>query len=225
MAKLDSQRIRYITIAVSVEPRGAQRYRLRLAFLFAVLIALTPITLLAQSGRQPEQKNSPPPSQTHRPRRAETRPPIVDPTKRPSDSRPAPTAGRLPAKDVSTAANAVEEDVVRISSNLVVVPASVLDGQGRAVTDLELADFQLLVDGQPKPLSALSRSETPVLLAVLFDNSGSLTEARRLQLQAAISFFRRVMRPIDQAAIFSVSTFPALAHPLTSDIEDLVRTI
>lgn len=225
MAILDSQSTRYVTIAVGIDRLGAQRYRLRLVFLFAVLISLTPITLLAQSGRQPEEKNSPPSSQTHRPRRTETKPPKVEPKAHPSDSPSAPTARRLPAQDLNKPANVAEEDVVRINSNLVVLPASVLDGHGRAVTDLELADFQLLVDGQPKQLSALSRSETPVLLAVLFDNSGSLTEARRFQLQAGISFFRRVMRPVDQAAIFSVSTAPALEHPLTSRTEDLVRTI
>lgn len=34
-----------------------------------------------------------------------------------------------------------------------------------------------------------------------------------------------MLRPIDQAAIFSVSTFPALEQPLTNDIEKLVRTV
>lgn len=225
LAEFNSQTTRSIPIALAVDRSWRQGCPLRRVFFCLILIALTPLALLAQSGRQqPQPKKTPTPSQPERPRRAKT-PANAVPAAILSDLPPAPAASDPPAQDVSKAANAAEEDVVRINSNLVVLPASVLDGQGRAVTDLQLADFQLLVDGQPRPLSDLSRSETPVLLAVLFDNSGSLTVARRFQLQAAISFFRRVMRPIDQAAIFSVSTFPVLEHPLTSHTEDLVRTI
>lgn len=105
------------------------------------------------------------------------------------------------------------------------VPTSVLDAQGRPVTDLKLEDFELRVDGQPKPISELGSSETPVILALLFDNSSSLTAAREFEKHAAIRFFRSVMRPVDQAAIYSVSTYPVLEQPLTGDVRTLVRTI
>ncbi len=114
---------------------------------------------------------------------------------------------------------------MRINSNLVTVPASVIDAQGRPVTDLKLEDFELRVDGQPKTISELGSSETPVTLALLFDNSSSLTAAREFEKQAAIRFFRSVIRPIDQAAIYSVSTYPTLSQPLTNDVRALVRTI
>ncbi len=114
---------------------------------------------------------------------------------------------------------------MRINSNLVTVPASVIDGQGRPVTDLKLEDFELRVDGQPKTISELGSSQTPVVMALLFDNSSSLTAAREFERQAAIRFFRSVMRPIDQAAIYSVSTYPTLSQPMTNDVRMLVRTI
>jgi Ca-activated chloride channel family protein len=115
---------------------------------------------------------------------------------------------------------------VRINSNLVTVPASVIDAQGRPVTDLKLEDFELRVDGQPKPISELGSSESPVTLALLFDNSSSLTAAREFEKQAAIRFFRSVLRPTtDLAAIYSISTYPVLEQPLTNDIKTLVRTI
>lgn len=117
------------------------------------------------------------------------------------------------------------EDVIRINSNLVSVPASVVDERGRAITDLKLEDFELRVDGQPRPISELGRAETPVRIALLFDNSSSLTAAREFEKQAAVRFFRKVMRPIDQATVYSVSTIPALEQPLTSDVRSLVRTI
>ncbi len=229
MADFDSQKTRYIRIGPGMDRVGLPQKQLRRPLPLMVLIAVAAITSLAQSGRQ--QPNSQPKgdstaSQHQRQRRADTQVPKAEPIKPASDLPRVPTETRPTIETVVPTSPGIEDnDVIRINSNLVVVPASVVDTQGRAVTDLNLADFQLLVDGQPKPLSEMSRSESPVCLALLFDNSGSLTEARELQMQAAISFFRRVIRPIDQAAIFSVSTFPALEHPLTNDIVKLVRTV
>jgi len=116
-------------------------------------------------------------------------------------------------------------DVVKVNSNLVTVPASVVDANGVVVSNLKLEDFELLVDGSPKPISDLFRSDTPVRLALLFDNSSSLTTSRELEKQAAIRFFKRVMRPQDQAAVYNVYNEVILAQPLTGDVRALVRTI
>jgi len=118
-----------------------------------------------------------------------------------------------------------EDEVVRVDSNLVLIPASVLDNRGRAVTDLRLEDFELRVDGEVQPISDLSRAETPVHLTMLFDNSASLSAAREFEKQAAVRFFRSIVRPVDRAAIYSVSTIPTLAQPLTADVNRLVGTI
>lgn len=117
------------------------------------------------------------------------------------------------------------DDVVRISSNLVPIPVSVVDRRGNAVVNLKLDDFELRVDGEPRPLSELTRSETSVRLTMLFDNSGSLDAGREFEKQAAIRFFRKVLRPKDEAAIYSIETESYLAQPLTRDIVRLEQTI
>lgn len=118
-----------------------------------------------------------------------------------------------------------EDEVVRVDSNLVIIPASVVDGRGRAVTDLKVEDFELRVDGEVKQIGDLSRAETPVHVALLFDNSASLSAARGFEKQAAVRFFQSVVRPIDRAAIYSVSTTAVLSQPLTNDVNRLVRTV
>jgi Ca-activated chloride channel family protein len=115
--------------------------------------------------------------------------------------------------------------VVRISSNLVPIPATVLDRSGTAITDLKLADFELLIDGRSSPISDLTRTETPVRMVMLFDNSGSLDLARDFEKQAAVDFFRRVLRKSDEAAIYSIESDSYLAQPLTNDISRLQHTI
>ena len=105
------------------------------------------------------------------------------------------------------------------------MPATVLDAHGAAVANLRIEDFELTVDGEPKPISDIYRAETPVRMAMLFDNSGSLDASRDFEKRAAMRFFRTVMRPLDQAAIYSVSTTVELSQPMTSDVARLERTI
>jgi VWFA-related protein len=126
---------------------------------------------------------------------------------------------------VSSKSNAPDEpDVVKVSSHLVPVPATVLDASGVAVPNLKLEDFELTVDGQAKPISEITRTESPVRLAMLFDNSGSLDFARDFEKRAAVRFFHYVLRPMDQAAIYSVSTNIVLSQPMTSDVSRLQQT-
>ena len=114
---------------------------------------------------------------------------------------------------------------MRVSSNLVPVSATVTDTRGKAVTDLTVEDFELRVDGQPKPIGGLSHAETPVRMVMLFDNSDSIRSSREFEKQAAMRFFKSVLRPVDQAAIYSVGTVFDLVQPLTNDVQKLVRTI
>ena len=140
--------------------------------------------------------------------------PTLKPTPKPTPS-PVPT----PNGEVD------EKDVVRVDSNLVTIPASVVDREGNPITNLRLEDFELLIDGQAKTISAMSRSETPVKLALLFDNSSSIDKAREFEKQAAIRFFKRVLRPIDQAAIYSVTDKVVLVQSLTNNVRQLTQAI
>jgi Ca-activated chloride channel family protein len=204
------------------------------------LLAPSSPALRAQSGRRstpepqakkgtPAAKPSPAPTPVRRVEGPIAEPPAPgDPKARgrgqgtgirpPDAASQAPAARPTPDEDEG-------EEVVRISSNLVPLPASVVDAQGRAVADLKVEDFELLVDGKPQPIGELSRAETPVSIALLFDNSSSQVATREFERQAGIRFLESVIRPVDRAAIFSISTVPELSHPLTNDVRALVRTI
>lgn len=100
-----------------------------------------------------------------------------------------------------------EKETIRVHSNLIPVAASVVDAQGGALADLKLEDFELRIDGEKKNISSMTRSETPVKLAVLFDNSGSLNANRHFERDAAARFFRSVLRPKDAAALYVCEPF------------------
>ena len=175
-------------------------------FVAALLFCYTPVSY-TQSGRRKETGKARPPSG-----------PVAEPGR---------TTGAPDKKgSIKTTSDEVDSDeIVRISSNLVPIPVSVIDTRGNAIVNLKLEDFELRVDGHLRPLSDLSRSETPVRLVMLFDNSGSLDLEREFEKQAAMHFFRRVMRPIDEAAIYSIETDPYLAQPLTKEVPLLEHTI
>src|SRR5688572_11963186 len=120
--------------------------------------------LLAQSGRnQDKTKKSPQP----RPKAGSS--PRSDSGSSPNSTRP---STQKPQKEPAKTTEEVDEDeVVRVSSNLVPIPASVVDPRGIAITSLKLEDFELRVDGQVKPISDMTRLDTSVKLVMLFDNS------------------------------------------------------
>lgn len=203
----------------------------------ALAALLLAASALAQSGRSrvPTAQGKPTPTPTpavtpHKGPVAE--PPTPDrsdpkgtPRLRTDDKIEPPTPDDF-KKTSSTQKSADDDDeVVRISSSLVPVPASVLDAQGRVVTDLRMEDFELLVDGRVRPVGDFSHAETPVSIALLFDNSSSLNLTREFERKAGIEFLKSVVRKVDRAAVYSISTTPELSHPLTNDVQALVRTV
>lgn len=186
---------------------GMPRTHFFLILIIALALFVTPFGIQSQSGRQ--KSTSPSTNTNTRPRQAKK-----------STNPPANTPAKSDGKEDNS-----DDEVVRVSSNLVAVPATVVDSHGVAVTNLKLEDFELRVDDQPNTISEISRADTPVRMAMLFDNSGSLSESREFEKRAAVKFFRNVLRPVDQAAVFSVSTEVALVEPLTNDTRRLELTI
>ncbi|MEZ5308016.1 MAG: VWA domain-containing protein [Pyrinomonadaceae bacterium] len=120
-----------------------------------------------------------------------------------------------------------DDETIEIDSTLVPIPVSAIDQRtSRSIENLVLSDFSLTVDGKTAQIGDLFRSETPVRLALLFDNSSSVTVAREFEQKAAIRFFKRVVRPqLDLAALFSVAATTHLEQPLTKDVDLLVDAI
>jgi len=166
----------------------------------SALLVSVPLTIRPQSGRQKDPKTA----NANKPDARNIHAPVADPSNMNSDEA---------------------DEVVRVSSNLVPVPATIVDSRGVAVTNLTVEDFELRIDGQISSIGDIARSETPVQLVMLFDNSGSLDAARDFEKHAAVRFFQNVLRPVDQASIFSISTDVTLAQPMTNNVRLLQQTI
>jgi Ca-activated chloride channel homolog len=113
----------------------------------------------------------------------------------------------------------VIEDVIKTTSNLVMVPVSVTDQTGQAVQGLKVADFRLLEEGKQQEISGIGDPEqVPLAIALLFDISSSTSQKGFFasQQKAAATFLRLVMKPADKAAIFTITGQPEVIQPLSS---------
>src|SRR5215204_1447362 len=110
-------------------------------------------------------------------------------------------------------------DVIRTSSNLVMVPVSVTDQSGNAVQGLRVADFRLEEEGKQQEISGIGDPEqVPLAIALLFDISSSTSQKGFFvsQQNAAAAFLKLVMKPADRASIFTITDKATMVQPLAS---------
>ena len=66
-----------------------------------------------------------------------------------------------------------DDEVVRVSTDVVTVPATVLDRDGWYVTDLRREDFRIYENGVEQPIIHFSSVEQPFSVILLIDTSES----------------------------------------------------
>ncbi len=88
----------------------------------------------------------------------------------------------------------------------VVLPVSVLDEHGRAITGLKAGDFQLSVDSFKVPIRDISaESDLPFSLAFILDTSGSMGGRKLKACQHLIRAFLSKRRQEDELALWTFS--------------------
>jgi len=128
----------------------------------------------------------------------------------PPPPTPKPTPTPAPPKDE-------DFEVIRVSSNLVMVPVSVVDPNGQPVHGLQIGDFRIEEQGREQQITDLGNpDQVPLDIVLLFDISSSVSQKGffAFQQQAAASFLRQVLKPVDRAAVFTIADEPHLVTPL-----------
>ncbi len=136
-------------------------------------------------------------------------------------TNPAPPAAAEPATENPDAFK------VSIAVRLVQVDALVRDRAGRPMDKLRREDFLLFEDGAEQPISAFSRGELPLAVALVIDRSGSvqpfMDEIRRAAYRALLQ-----LKPGDEVCLFSFAGDVDRLEDLTADrqrIADRIATI
>lgn len=110
-----------------------------------------------------------------------------------------------------------EYEVIKVSSNLVVVPVSVTNLQSQPVLGLKQTDFRIEEDSRSQEIAQLGDPEqVPLDIALLIDVSSSVTERFGFEVEAATRFLKQVLRPIDHATLYAIDRAPRLEQARAS---------
>jgi len=131
-----------------------------------------------------------------------------------TNTRPQQQQQKSGAKPAAAAQDEGEEvgdgDVLRVTTNLVSVPVSVMDRDGRYIFDLKQEDFRIYEGGVEQQIAHFSSVEQPFTVVLLMDSSSS-TISYLDQIRDAASAFIAQLRPRDSVLPI---TFDGVIHPL-----------
>lgn len=117
-----------------------------------------------------------------------------------------------------------EGDVVRIDTNLVTVPVSVLDRDGRFISDLRREQFNVFENGVEQKIAYFEPTEKPVTVALLLDTSGS-TFFHLWEIKEAAINFAKQLRPQDRVLIVTFDRLVMLLTEATNDLNVITEVV
>jgi Ca-activated chloride channel family protein len=111
----------------------------------------------------------------------------------------------------------------RSGVDLVTVSATVRDGKGRLVTDLNQKDFEVIDRGEKRAINEFRSERAPLSLAILFDVSGSMNTANNTSAArfAAYHLLSQLEDGRDEAALFAFDSRLREVAPFTVDTRAL----
>ncbi len=109
---------------------------------------------------------------------------------------------------------------LRVDSNLVLVPVSVMDERDHPVTGLEQENFRVFDDDAERAITSFAMEDEPVALGLIFDRSGSVAGIRRNEAETT-RLFLKTSNPEDEYSLIVFASRPELAVPLTSGNEEV----
>jgi Ca-activated chloride channel family protein len=165
----------------------------------------------------PQATPTPAPTPVPSPQPRATRPPFADFGTPPQKTKPDNV--KKVDEPVAEDAGAISDDdeIVRVTSNLVVVPVSVTNERGEPVQGLKATDFRLEEEGRAQEIAQVGDADqVPLDIAILFDVSSSVGQRFAFEQEAAARFLKQVLKPIDRAAVFRIEETPRLEQQLAS---------
>lgn len=96
------------------------------------------------------------------------------------------------------------------------VTVTVNDANGRLMTGLSAADFEIFEDGEPQPITQFSDQRVPVSLGVMLDASDSMRGQSIVDARMAVDrFVGDLLQPVDQAFVGVFNHLTRIVVPWT----------
>lgn len=104
----------------------------------------------------------------------------------------------------------------RANAQMVLVPVTVTDHNGKTIEGLHAENFTVLDEQKPQQIVSLAREDSPCSVGLVLDSSGSM----RRTLGAAkdiVHAFLKISNPEDEFQLLTVSTQPSVFSGFTTD--------
>jgi len=131
-------------------------------------------------------------------------------------------ATALVAAAVTVAAQ--DNPTFKATTQIVSVPATVLDAQGRLVPSLDQDQFTILDNGKPQEITFFQNETQPFTVVVMLDYSASMTNSLDLLRAAAEQFLLRML-PQDKGQVGAFSDKIEFSGQFTNDRDDLISAL
>ena len=106
-----------------------------------------------------------------------------------------------------------DDPTFRADTRLVVLPVSVLNKDGKLVTDLQQKAFKVFENGVEQPIKIFRREDVPISLGIIIDNSGSMREKRQRVETASLDLVK-ASNPQDEVFIVNFNDDAFLDVPI-----------
>jgi Ca-activated chloride channel homolog len=118
------------------------------------------------------------------------------------------------------------QDVAIFSSetNLVPLYASVVDKNGKLLTNIPQSAFKIMENGVEQPIKIFRREDVPVSMGIIIDNSGSMRD-KRTKVAAASLDLVKASNPQDEVFLVNFNDEAYLDQPFTSDTKKLEQAL
>jgi VWFA-related protein len=113
-----------------------------------------------------------------------------------------------------------EVPTFKAGTQLVDLHVSVLDKNGKLITDIPEAAFKVYENAIEQPIKVFRREDVPVSMGIIIDNSGSMRD-KRAKVAAASLALVKASNPQDEEFIVDFNDDAYLDQPLTGDIKKL----
>jgi len=175
-------------------------------------------------------------TQTVRPRVAPTATPTIKSNNPSSIQQPggppvlknggvAPSGSGTPQTSTSDSAKSADDDgVLRVETNLVTMPVSVLDREGRFIAGLQQRDFKIFENGSEQKVEYFQSVEQPFTVVLMIDVSPS-TQWQIEDIQRAADTFIDQLRPNDKVLVLSFDERVHILSNVTNDRYQLHNAI
>ncbi len=127
---------------------------------------------------------------------------------------------------LAASALSAQDDIPVFTSDtrLVLVHASVVDRNGKLITNLPQSAFKILENGLEQQIKLFRREDIPVSMGVIIDNSGSMRD-KRVKVAAAALELVKASNPQDEIFIVNYNDDAYLDQSFTSDVKKLEEAL